>query len=244
MFEYSYEKIQWNGFDGITFDFSDRKATVIFPKNPCENQKWILKTEYSDAFPNFEIELLNQGYGRVFITNRSRWCVAGDLEAKAALCEFLHTELGWNKKCFLVGMSCGGLVGIYFAATYPQYVAGMYLDAPVTNLLSCPCNVGLAQGKIYDEFCKVTGMTVVDLINYRNHPIDRVDDLLIGNIPILLICGDCDIEVPYEENGKVFAEKYQIKGGTIKSILVPGRGHHPHGLEDMTPMLEFVKLYY
>lgn len=234
----------WNGFERLDFELDDRRATVVFPHTRVKYQKWVLKTEYLDAYPEVEIELLKKGYARAFISNRSRWCVAGDLEAKAEFCAFLQAEYGWNQQCVPLGMSCGGMIAIYFAARYPERVAGLYLDAPVTNLLSCPCNVGNGKSRIYEEFCEATGMTVIDMINYRNHPIDRIDDLLRHRISILLVCGDRDEDVPYEENGKVFARRYLDGGGILKEIVVSGRGHNPHHPGDLDPVFEFMNQYY
>lgn len=235
---------EWNGFERLDFELGERRATVVFPQIRTKYQKWILKTEYLDAYPEVEIELLKRGYGRAFISNRSRWCLPGDLEAKADFCDFLSAEYGWNRKCLPLGMSCGGMIAIYFAAKYPERVAGLYLDAPVTNLLSCPCNVGNGKSNIYQEFCDATGMTVIDMINYRNHPIDCVNDLLQHRIPIFLACGDLDEDVPYEENGRVFAERYLNGGGDLVQSLVKGRAHNPHHPGSMDLVLEFMNRYY
>ena len=237
-------KSLWNGFERLDFELGDRKATVVFPKERGVSQKWILKTEYLDAYPEMEIELLKRGYARAFISNRSRWCLAGDLEAKEEFCNFLQSEYGFHSKCIPLGMSCGGMIAIYFAAKFPHRVAGLYLDAPVTNLLSCPCNVGNGKSNIYEEFCAATGLTRIDMINYRNHPIDCIDDLLQHQIPILLVCGDRDEDVPYEENGMIFAQRYLEGGGDLKQILVKGRGHNPHHPQNPDLVFQFVDQYY
>ena len=68
--------------------------------------------------------------------------IPDDVDVKARFADYLSKEYGLNKKCVPVGMSCGGLQSIYFAAAHPERVAAMVLDAPVTNLLSCPAYVG------------------------------------------------------------------------------------------------------
>lgn len=47
----------WNGFKRLDFEFEfeGREAIVVFPNEPLENKNWLLKTEYFDAFPNFEV---------------------------------------------------------------------------------------------------------------------------------------------------------------------------------------------
>ena len=43
-----------------------------------------------------------------------------------------------------------------------------------------------------------------------------------------------------DENTKVVAERYQKLGGSITLICKPGADHHPHGLPDPTPIVEFI----
>jgi len=54
------------------------------------------------------------------------------------------------------------------------------------------------------------------------------------------VYGDADEGVPWDENTGVLAERYRELGGDITLIPKPGVGHHPHGLEDPTPVVEFI----
>jgi len=46
--------------------------------------------------------------------------------------------------------------------------------------------------------------------------------------------------VPWDENTGIVAQRYRQLGGHITLIAKPGVGHHPHGLEDCTPIVEFI----
>ena len=230
----------WNGFQKLDFEFKGRKAILVFPPEANKTSNWLLKTEYFGAFPNLEIEMLNRGWHLAYIANVTRWCLDEDLDLKKDFADFLSSEYGLNKKCVPVGMSCGGMIGVKFAARHPQYVSCLYLDAPVMNLLSCPCGIGDATPDLYEEFVLATGKTRSDLINYREHPVDKVPALLSNHIPVVLIYGDSDTVVPYHENGIVLEKYYQDNGGTILAIGKERCGHHPHGLEDPTPIIEFI----
>lgn len=237
-------KSEWKGYERLDFPFEGRNAIVIVPKNPRKDGKWLLKTEYFGAFPSFELEMLSRGYYLAHLKSTTRWCPPEDTDARARFCEFLRLEFGLAQKCMPVGMSCGGMQAVYLGAKYPQYVAALYLDAPVLNLLSCPCGVGVATNQLYEEFHRAMGMTVSDLINYRNHPIDHVGELLAANLPVMLVCGDSDGTVPYVENGKHLADAYRAAGGVCEVILKAGCDHHPHGLEDLSPLIAFTEKYY
>ena len=239
-----YKESNWNGFKRYDFILNERNAILIEPKEKNKNCGWLLKTEYFDAFPSFEIEMLKRGWFVAYISNITRWHKPEDDDAKADLCTFLQKEFGLNAKCVPVGMSCGGMHAVCFAAKYPQYVSSLYLDAPVLNLLSCPCGVGIADGGMYEEFVHDTGITVSELINYRNHPRDLVDKIIEKKIPTFLVCGDSDNVVPYIENGRYLADKYRNSPVPFKEIIKQGCGHHPHGLTDYTQLIEFVEKYY
>lgn len=235
------------GFTCLEFEVVGRYARLIVP-NVKPNGKWLLKTEYADAFPELEIEMLKRGYHVAYIENQTRWHKdRGDDDAKAALADYLKEKYSLHDKCVPVGMSCGGMQAIYFAAEYPERVAALFIDAPVTNLLSCPAYVGNEEKMPEDfwgEFYKNTGMTLSELLNYRNHPIDRVPELIKNNIPLFMAAGDVDEVVPYEENGAYVEKYYKEMGGTIEVVMKRGVGHHPHCLPDNTPIIEFIEKYY
>lgn len=239
-----YAETEWNGYRCLEFEFQSRMAKLVCPKANCDGNKWLFKTEYFGAFPAFELDMLEKGYHVAYVANKTRWHDESDDAVKEAFCQFLHEEFELNEKCVLVGMSCGGMHAVYFAAKYPQRVAALYLDAPVLNLLSCPAGVGLAGDTMYEEFVRHTGMTKSDLINYRNHPVDRLNVLLDNQIPVFLVVGDMDDVVPYVENGKMLYDYYCKHGREITLVIKEGCAHHPHGLEDNTPLIDFVCRYY
>lgn len=239
-----YQTSEWNGFRRLDFTFEERGAVAVLPEKTCAGGKWLFKTEYFGAFPSFEIEMLKRGYHLFYIKNISRWCLPDDIDVKARFSEFIIKEFSLNARCMPVGMSCGGMHAVYFAAKYPEYTAALYLDAPVLNLLSCPCGVGNASGEMYLEFARDTGMSVSELINYRNHPIDNVPRLLENHIPVFLVCGDSDNIVPYSENGAVLEKMYNDAGGVCFKVLKEGCGHHPHGPADLEPLIRFTEEYY
>lgn len=229
----------WNGFELREESLVGREVIVVVPEKP--NGKWALKTEYFGAFPAAEIELLKKGYYLAHIKNITRWHEWEDTDARAALCDYMHEKYGVEKRCVIVGMSCGGMQGIYFAAKYPEKVSCMYLDAPVVNLLSCPAGLGRGTDELFAEFKEHKKMDVADLIGWRGHPLDYIPELVKNKIPVILVCGDSDTVVPYEENGRLLNDAYTAAGVEIKTIIKKGCDHHPHGLEDNSPIIKFIE---
>lgn len=239
-----YSERQWNGYRRIDFLFDGKTAALICPASAADGRKWLFKTEYLDAFPSFEIAMLERGYFVANVENETRWYLDTDIERQARFAEYLHEEFGLSKRCMPVGMSCGGMQAVYLAAKRPELIAAMYLDAPVLNLLSCPCGIGAAGSEMYEEYRAATGRDIIELINYRNHPIDNVDKIIENKIPVFLVCGDSDKTVPYNENGYYLAEKYEKTDVPFEKIVKPNCGHHPHGLESPERLIEFAEKYY
>ena len=234
----------WYGFKQLSFEFMGQKALLICPHQPTKEKKWLFKIEYFGAFPAFELAMLERGYYVAHVQNKTRWATPEDIAVWPKFCDFLSEQWGLHKQCVPVGMSCGGIEAVYFATTHPRYVSALYLDAPVMNFLSCPFGLGASEADFSKEFERATGYTRRDMLSYRDHPLDRIPKLVEYRIPVMMVSGDSDRTVPYDENGKLLVEYYRQNGGTVCEIIKPGGDHHPHGLEDNTPILEFVEKYY
>ena len=233
---------KWNGFDMEKTIFKGRELITVYPEK--SNGKWAIKTEYFEAFPDVQIRLLELGYHIFHIKNHTRWHIDEDSEKRAELARYVHTEMGLSSKCVIIGMSCGGMQGIYFGAKYPEYVSCLYLDAPVVNLFSCPAGFGKKVNiDAMDELLTGKNMTMTEFISYREHPLDYIPKLVENNIPLMLVAGDCDSVVPYDENGILLQKAYEDAGCTIETIIKDGCDHHPHSLENNTPIIEFIKKY-
>ena len=98
--------------------------------------------------------------------------------------------------------------------------------------LPCPGDIGVGNSGLYEEFVGKTGMTMSQLICYREHPIDKLSVLVENKIPVVIVYGKEDDVVPYSENGAVLEKCYIQNNLKIKAIGKDGCGHHPHGLED------------
>ncbi len=227
-------KALWKGeFEQISFEFEGRKAIVVKPSENTFSKKWILKTEYFDAFQDLEYEFVKNGYTLAYVANRNRWGAEIDLDLKMRFCEYVIEEFGLESKGIPIGMSCGGMIAIKFAAKYPRLVRALYLDAPVINLLSCPCGLGvgtdLKSENIAIALRELDMHSISDMLAYRNHPLDNIPALLEYRIPVALVCGVADTTVPFAENGFYIKNAYENSDIPFKCFLKEGAGHHPHG---------------
>jgi len=69
--------------------------------------------------------------------------------------------------------------------------------------------------------------------------VDNLAPLAKAKILLLLVYGDADTLVPVKENSEVVYERYRKLGGLVERVVKPGQDHHPHGLQDVTPVVEF-----
>lgn len=243
--EYNYT--EFCGFRQADFEFEDRDALIVFPlEKSASCRRWMMKMEYFGAFPALEIELLRRGWHLAYIKNRTRWGTDDDSDLKARFADFVSGEFGLEKKFTCIGMSCGGLCSVNFAARHPEYTSFLYLDAPVMNLYSCPMGFGSGEalgenGEGWCELVDAYGFDIPSFLVYRGHPIDKVDFLAKHRIPAALVYGDEDRVVPYNENGIVLEKCYREKGVPLYVAAKKGCGHHPHGLSDPTPIADFIE---
>jgi len=217
------------------FMFNGYEATVLIPENP--NGKWIWKTEFFHAFDQAEQALFEKGYTRVYYRISDKY---GSDDAVRLMAEF-HSELPRRytfllPNAILFGFSRGGLYAFNYALQYPQRVSKIYLDAPVMNLKSWPKKDTLEQAQFFAEY----GIDAAKLETFCGSPIDKIEEFAKNEIPVLLIVGGKDLSVPFEENTKKMVEYYQNAGLDLSFYIKEEGGHHPHSLEDVAPIVEFV----
>jgi len=130
-----------------------------------------------------------------------------------------------------------------WAIANPDKVACIYGDAPVCDFKSWPGGQGNGPGSDRDWALVLKTYHFPDdaaALAYRGNPVDNLKPLAEAGVPLLHVFGDADEVVPWEENTGLIAERYEKLGGSITLIRKPGVGHHPHGLDDSTPIIEFI----
>ena len=212
------------------------RATVLIPDNV--NGKWIWKTEFFHAFENAELALFEKGYTRVYYHISDKF---GSTNAVRLMRRF-HRELlkrysFLDEKAILFGFSRGGLYAYNYALYYPECVAKMYLDAPVLNLRSWPWHKDFN----HELFCKEYNLNEETFETFQDSPIHTVAEFAEYDIPLLIIAGDKDEVVPIEENTYIFDAYYKSIGKSFNLIVKKSVGHHPHSLDDVRPILEFIE---
>ena len=222
------------------FALAGTTAWIVEPDEPLAEKKWFWVPEWPNAFlhRNGVNELLELGYYMIHIHVLG---MCGNPEAVEIMKRFYDFLLqrGFARKAAMIGMSLGGLYSLRYAATYPESVACIYADAPACDLYYRHRLQRADQG----EICLAYGVREEEssaLIEHKLSPLCNYLPIVKGNIPILMILGGADTVVPPELNGRLFAERFREAGGNILVNERMSWGHHPHGLDDPTPIVQFI----
>lgn len=239
------EKIDtWHGFKRHTFTVDGCPAWVVEPKTPREGNPWSWCMEFPDAFTDrcAAPALLEKGFYHVHIK------VGNTFGCPKAIAHFnaFYRELtgkGLAAKPVLIGLSRGGLYAFRWASENPEKVAAIYADAPVCDFKSWPAGKGKGKGSKGDWAALIKCYEFAgeaEALAYPKNPIDTLAPLAAAKVPLFHVVGDADDVVPYPENTAIVEERYKKLGGEITVLHKPKVGHHPHGLDDSTPVVEFI----
>jgi pimeloyl-ACP methyl ester carboxylesterase len=238
---------QWHGHARRRFQFEGAEAWVVVPATPLPGNPWSWCLMFPDAFTErcAAPALVARGFHHAFLDVGNTF---GSPAAVAKLARF-HDELvrrGLSPRPALIGISRGSLYAHRFASDHPDKVSVIYGDAGVCDIRSWPG--GAAAGRKgkgspgdWAEVKKLYGFADdAAALAWTGNPVDTLAPLAKAGVALIHVVGDADDVVPPEENGLVVAERYRALGGTVELIHKPGIGHHPHGLDDPAPVVEFV----
>jgi pimeloyl-ACP methyl ester carboxylesterase len=234
---------KWNGFSRYDFEVDGKPVLVVAPDKPVAGKPWVWHGEFFGHKPEPDIELLKRGFHVVYMQIPNLFGSPEALKHWDAFYKALTEKHGFAQRAAFVGVSRGGLYCYNWASANPDKVACIFGDAPVCDLHSWPAGAGKGTGNP-DEMKRILQVydvaTPDELYARALNPIDRLEPLAKEKIPLLHVYGDADLGVPWDENTGIVADRYRKLGGHITLIAKPGVGH-VHGLDDPTPIIEFIE---
>lgn len=226
------------------FVFEGHNCTIISPEIPLQGKPWIWRTEFLYAFNDADMALLEKGFHIAYCGYSDEYGSDRSVMLFKEFRNHIVKKYGLAQKASLFGFSRGALYAINYALKYPEDVSSLYLDAPVIDLRSWPAglmNGCGSSGEWLDCKSRVLGLEDGDSTdNIPINPVHRLNELAEKDISVLMVAGDSDRYVPYEENGKLLADAFSESGREITVIIKKGCDHHPHSLTDVTPIVDFV----
>ena len=234
----------WHGFKRHQFEVDGCKAWVVEPKKALPGNPWSWCMEFPDAFTErcAAPALLEKGFHHVHISVGNTFGCPSAVKHFNAFYDVLRKQ-GLAKKAVLIAISRGGLYCYRWASENPDKVAVIYGDAAVCDFKSWPGGKGKGKGSRGDwtSLIKCYGFQdEAEALAYKGNPIDVLAPLAKAKIALIHVVGDADDVVPAEENTAIVEQRYRALGGVVEVIHKPGVGHHPHGLENPTPVVDFI----
>jgi pimeloyl-ACP methyl ester carboxylesterase len=233
---------EWKGHRRFDFELAGRTVTVVAPEKAAEDRPWLWRGEFFGAFATVDEALLNQGWHVVYMDCSNTFGSPDTMRRWAELYKTLTERYAFSRRPVLLGMSRGGLYVYNWAAAHPELVGLIYGDAPVCDVKSWPGGKGKGKGSPADWelFEHVYGLSESQAVAWKLNPIDILAPIARARIPIIHVVGDADDIVPVEENTLLLKQRYEALGGHVELIVKPGVGHHPHSLEDPSPIVSYI----
>ena len=248
------EVVDWYGYRRHNFELDGSSGFIVEPPHPAQGLPWSWCLQWAEAFvPRTPaLQLLDRGFHHVHFDVFSTYMNdegVKKLEKFYAMLQGMH----FHKKAALIGMSYGGLFSLRWAAEHPETVGAMYLDAPVCSFAFTADRINEKASPEIIDFVKresakhFAAYNVSDVDGLRNHPKNPLNNYLPiakAEIPMLVIRSGQDLSVIPETNIDVLEEKIKSAGGNIEVIRRDLYGHHPHGMDDPTPLTSFILRHY
>ena len=232
----------YHGFVRHDFTFDGCPCIVVEPKTIAPGRPWVWRAEFFDAFPQVDLALLQKGFHLVYIGVGNTFGCPSAMAHWDAYYGYLVNH-GLSHQGVLEGLSRGGLYVYNWGAANPDKVACIIGDNPVCDFKSWPGGKGKGPGSAGDwqSLIQLYGFKdEAEAMAYKKNPVDNLKPLAQAHVPIIHMAGDADEVVPYEENTVILKQRYDAMGGKITVIVKKGFKHHPHGLDDPTPVVDFV----
>jgi pimeloyl-ACP methyl ester carboxylesterase len=237
---------RWNDFTRHDFQVDGANVIVIEPEKPSPGRPWAWRGEFFGAFPNADIELVKKGWHLIYMSVPNLFGSPKAVAHWEKLYDVLVKDHGLHAKPGLIGLSRGALYCMAWAAAHPDRTLAVYLDNGVCDFKSWPGGkpkgLGAGQGSAGEWQNVLKAYDFKDdkeAIASKVNPVDNLTPLAKAKIPLLLVYGDSDKVVPHKENSEIVYDRYKTMGGPVERVVKEGQDHHPHGLKDPQPILEF-----
>lgn len=230
-------KTDWNGFERYDFVYKGRNATIVVPHKIAEGRPWIWRPAFFNAFPSVDKALLEKGFFVVFYDMTHMYGSPRAMELGTEFYNMMCQSYNLSPKVTLEGFSRGGLWTFNWAAKNPEKIACVYVDAPVCDVFSWP---GRERKELWNELLREWNLSEEEMSDFKGNPIDNLIPMVKSKIPVIAVCGGKDKVVPYNMNMKLLAERYRSMGGIVETILKSDCDHHPHSLDEPSPVVDFI----
>jgi pimeloyl-ACP methyl ester carboxylesterase len=233
----------YSGFKRHDFQIGKNPVIIVEPRKPVPGRRWVWRAEFFNAFPAFDISMLERGWWLAFMSVGNTFGCPSAMKRFDVFYKELTEKHGFHKRPVLEGLSRGGLYVYNWAARNTDKTGLIYADNPVCDFKSWPGGKGSGPGSKpdWEALLKCYGFkSEKQALAWDKNPVDNLKPIIKAGIPLVHVYGDADEVVPWYENTKVLAERVKKLGGKIKLFRKPGCKHHPHGPDDPDALADWI----
>ncbi|MDB5018462.1 MAG: hypothetical protein JWQ84_3294 [Mucilaginibacter sp.] len=238
-----YKAGSFYGYECADFKFDGRDCKIAKPKWSAPGHPWIWRARFWGHEPQTDISLLQRGFHLVYCDVAE---LLGNNESIKYWDNFytLLNKAGLGKKAVMEGMSRGGVYVFNWAAVNANKVACVYVDNPLLNIPSWAeghMKTPVVKDDMFEAFKKDYNITTDEQVRrFKGSPIDKIEQIVKGKYPILILCADEDEAVSPKDNTLLFEKRIKALNGNITVIHKPGFKHHPHSFPNPKPITDFI----
>ena len=244
------ETVIWHGYIRHNFELEGCKGFIVEPPHPAPGLPWSWCLQWAESFvPRTPaLQLLDRGFHHVHIDVFETYMNDKGIKIVEKVYDMLQ-KMHFHKKAALIGMSYGGLFSWRWAAEHPETVGAMYLDAPVCSLSFAgdrdetntnPTLMPFMQAEYKKHLAAYGVANVEGLRKHPKNPLNNYLPIAKAKIPTLVIRSGQDQSVLPETNIDIMEKLIKDAGGDIEILNRNLYGHHPHGMDDPTPLTGFI----
>jgi uncharacterized protein len=179
-----------------------------------------------EKVPSFRFDYRCHGISSVPMEKMTLAGIVNDIEAAA------NCSMGLTKKAsvFVVGMSFGGGLSAFWAASTARAVRGIVMFAPVIDYAEDILGKdGVVDGVIRQPYrydLETTGFVEIEGVHYGRALLDEVpyingiEGINRANCDLLIVHGDADSVVPYDSS-----ERFAKLNSKCQLVNIPGTDH-------------------
>ena len=227
-------------------------ATVLCPEKPAAGRPWVIAPGIYPLTPgpvanmgHTQLELVKRGFHVVTLDLGNTWGAPSAIAKWDALYREMTGKYSLAKRPAMMGLSREALYIARWAAANHGKVSCLYMDKGVCDFKSCPggkLGIGKGDAGEWKRLLQIYGFkSEAEALAFDQNPVDLAPKLVEAKVAIIYLAGETDDTVPYAENGARMEQQYKKLGGAFELIMRKGEGHHPHGLQDPTPVVDFIQ---
>jgi sialidase-1 len=207
----------WKGYERVHFTIARHAAYYVKPAKPLEGNPWVWRASFPESHTDMDSILLSKGMFIGYIDVKDEYGSPYAMQVWDKFYSYITDTVLLAHKVFLEAVSRGAMEAYGWAKRNPDKVNGIYAEAPVCDIKSCPGGKGKGLGDtaLWKHILQVYKMSEAEALAFKDNPVDNLEGLASFKVPLLHIISPDDKIVPPAENSDILTKRYTALGGPV-----------------------------